>query len=113
MREIHAMNVYNSLHIMSTYLVLNTLHRLINLILLSTLLGEYYDCCHLIDEETEEKKLRHLPKVPQLTDELSLAPGVMLITATDCLLETQKLPGTCQVVKCYLFITAFSGHKDV
>lgn len=108
MKEIHAMNEYNSLGIISAYLVLNILHILTSLINLRGILR-----CHFIDEKTEEKKLRHLPKVPVLMDELSLEPEVRLITTPDCLLETHPLPGTCQVVKCYLFITVVSGHTRV
>lgn len=59
--------------------MLNTLHILTHLILLSTLGGKCNDCSHLTDEETEERRLRHLPNVLQLIDELSLAPEVMIL----------------------------------
>ena len=72
MREIHATNVYNSLHVMSTKLVLNFLHILVYIYHF-----EYYDCSLFIDEETEEKKLRLLPKVPELTDGPSPAPEII------------------------------------
>lgn len=65
--------------------------------------------------KTEEKKLRHLPKVPVLMDELSLEPEVRLITTPDCLLETHPLPGTYKPSGQMLPIhySVFRTHKGV